>query len=155
MFAAVDIDPQPITAWFALFIAIATTVSLIVAAVIRVNRNFEKRVSTLITEATKPIQPGTNGGLSMTDLHNKVDRFERRYEQLVEEQEKQRQLWHERYLADQSRIRLEWTSVFIAIRKMIHLPAEEQAQMWDEITEDYINGTLVEKFPDERKPKDG
>lgn len=148
MFAAVDIDPAPITAWFALFIAIATTVSLIVAAVIRVNRNFEKRVSTLIKETTRPIQPDSNGGLSMTDLHNKVDRFEHRYEQLVEEQEKQRQLWHERYLADQARIRMEWTAVFVAIRRMIHLPVAEQAEVWDQITEDYINGTLVKEHPD-------
>ena len=150
MLPAVDIDPQPITNWLALVLAIGGVVALVSGVVVRVNRNFEKRVSTLIMEQTKPIQPGTNGGLSMTDLHNKVDRFERRYEQLVEEQEKQRQLWHERYLADQSRIRLEWTSVFIAIRKMIHLPVDQQAAMWDEITEDYINGTLTQKFPNER-----
>lgn len=152
---AVDIDPQPITNWLALVIAIGTVITLVGGVIVRVNRNFEKRVTSLIMETTKPIQPGTNGGLSMTDLHNKVDRFERRYEQLVEEQEKQRQLWHDRYLADQSRIRLEWTSVFIAIRKMIHLPPPEQAAMWDEITEDYINGTLTEKYNKEMEGTDG
>lgn len=146
-----NIDPGPITAWFALFIAIATTVSLIVAAVIRVNRNFEQRVTYLIKEVTQSIQPGANGGLSMTDLHTKMDRFERKYEELMEQQEVQRQLWHERYIDDQQRVRREWTAVFIAIRKMMGLPQEEQVRMWDDITEDYVNGTIGDKYPDERK----
>lgn len=150
MFAA-DFDPEPVTNWFLLVLAIGGVVSLIAGVVVKVNRGFEHRVSDLIKEATRPIQPESNGGLSMTDLHAKVDRFEGRYEKLMDEQEKQRQLWHERYLADQLKVRREWTAVFIAIRKMIHLPADQQAEMWDRITDGYINGTLIEQFPDERR----
>ncbi len=146
-----DIDPQPITNWFALILAIGGTVTLLTGVVFKINRSFEKRVSNLIKETTKPIQPLTNGGLSLTDLHNKVDRIETRYSNVLDEQAEQREAWHARYLKDQERIRKEWTAVFVAIRKMIHLPAEEQADMWDDITEAYINGTIAEQFPDERK----
>ncbi len=148
---ATDIDPEPITNWFMLVLAIGGVVTLISGVIVKVNRNFEGRVTELIKEATKPIQPGTNGGLSMTDLHGKVDKFERRYEELVEEQAKQREMWHERYLADQARVRREWIAVFVAIRKMIRLPADQQQEMWDDITEQYTNGTLADKYPDERK----
>lgn len=156
-----DIDPAPITAWFALFIAIGTTVSLITAALVWSNRRFEKRVTGLITETTKQIQPNSNGGKSLSDLHKKfdamdekVDRLERHYDHVLAVEEDARQLWHQRYLADQRRIKREWTAVFIAIRKMMHLPPDEQVQVWDDITDSYINGTIVDKHPDERTNED-
>ena len=152
-----NIDPSPITAWFALFIAIATTVSLITAALVWSNRRFENRVTHLIKETTHPIQPGSNGDLSMTDLHKKFDamdvkvnRIERRYEQVIESEEGQREVWHARYLADQARIRKEWTAFFIGIRHLMKHPQHEQIPLWDELTEAYIDGTIVDKFPDER-----
>lgn len=148
---AVDFDPQPVTNWFLLVLAVAGVVSLIAGIVVKVNRGFEKRVSDLILEKTKQIQPGANGGYSMTDLHKKMDQMKEHYQETIEQQEAQRQLWHERYLEDQARIRREWTAVFIAIRRMISKPIEEQQQMWDDITEDYINGTIGDKYPDERK----
>jgi uncharacterized protein (DUF58 family) len=148
---AVDIDPQPITNWFLLVLAIAGVVSLIAGIVVKVNRGFEKRVTDLIMEKTRSIQPDANGGLSMTDLHGKLDRLETRMEENDDKHTRQREEWHERYLEDQRRIRREWTAVFIAIRQMITKPIEEQAEMWDGITEDYINGTIGDKYPDERK----
>lgn len=32
-----------------------------------------KPIKTYIDQMTRPIQPGNNGGLSLTDLHNKVN----------------------------------------------------------------------------------
>ncbi len=146
-----DIDPEPITNWFLLILAIGGVVSLIVGAVIRVNRNFERRVSTLIKETTRPIQPASNGGLSLPDLHHKVDRIEQRYARIIEDQQEQREVWHLRYVKDQERIRNEWMAVFIAIKRMIHMPQNEQADAWDEITEAYINGTIADQYhPDTR-----
>lgn len=155
------IDPAPITAWFALFIAIGTTVSLITAALVWSNRRFERRVTGLITETTKQIQPDSNGG-SLNMLHKKfdtmnekVDRLERHYDHVIQVEEDARELWHQRYLSDQRRIRKEWTAVFVAIRKMMHLPQEEQIRVWDGITKSYIDGTIVDEYPDERTDEDG
>ena len=154
----VDIDPQPITNWFALVLAIGGTVTFLTGVVVRVNKNFERRVTSLITETTKQIQPDSNGGKSLTDLHlkfdamgDKVDRLERHYDTVIDTEEKARAIWHDRYLADQARIKREWTAVFVAIRKMMHLPVEEQIRVWDGITQSYIEGTLAEEYPDERK----
>ena len=149
--AVTDIDPEPITNWFLLVLAIVGAVTAVTGVIYKVNRSFEKRVTELIKETTRPIQPLTNGGLSLTDLHNKVDRIENRYGSLLEEQADQREMWHQRYLADQARIKKEWTAVFIAIRKMIHLPPEDQIVVWDGITQSYIDGSIVDKHKDERK----
>lgn len=149
-----DIDPQPITNWLLLILAVGGVVSLIVGAVVRINRNFERRVSALIKETTKPIQPAANGGLSLADLHRKVDRIESRYSKIIEEQAEQREVWHIKYVQDQDRIRKEWMAVFLAIKRMIHLPTSEQAAMWDDITEAYINGTIAEQYHPDTRSKD-
>lgn len=41
-------------------------------------RRLRDELRDLILETTKPIQPGTNGGYSLPDLHRKVDNY--RYE---------------------------------------------------------------------------
>jgi hypothetical protein len=153
-----DFDPQPITNWFALILAVGGTVTLLTGVVVRVNKRFEKRVSDLITEATKQIQPASNGGLSLTDLHGKfdamdtkVDRLERHYDAVIDMEEKAREVWHARYEEDQKRIKKEWTAFFVAIRKMMHLPVAEQIKVWDGITQAFVDGTITEQYPDERK----
>ena len=143
---ALDIDPNPVTAWVGLVVAVLTAGGLVIAAVKRINDNFERRVTALVKETTKPIQPNTNGGKSLSDLHAKVDRMDHRYLDMFEVVHQQRELWHERYIADQEKMRKEWTAVFMAIRKMIHLSPEEQSAMWDEITESYIDGSISEKY---------
>jgi hypothetical protein len=155
----VDIDPQPITAWLALFLAITGVITVVATFFARAARRreaiaVEKRqeMIDLIKETTKPIQPTTNGGLSLSDLHAKVDRIEHRYFDLHDKEEQAREHWHNRYLEDQARIKREWTAVFVAIRKMIHLPVEDQVVVWDGITKAYIDGTIADKHPDERKP---
>jgi hypothetical protein len=153
-----SIDPAPITAWLALFLAITGVITVVATFFARAARARE-RIATekrdemieLIKETTKQIQPGANGGQSLTDLHNKVDRIERKYEAAHEHDEAARALWHERYLEDQRHIRKEWTAVFIAIRKMITLPPDAQIKMWDGITQAYIDGTITDKYHDERK----
>lgn len=157
-----DIDPQPITAWLALFLAITGVITVVAtffawSARKREAIAVEKReeMIELIKQTTKPIQPFENGGLSLSDLHDKVDRIERKYENAHELDAAARDLWHERYFEDQKRVRKEWTAVFIAIRKMIHLPPADQVVMWDGITQAYIDGTIADKIPDERKHEDG
>ena len=153
-----DIDPSPITAWLALFLAISGVITVVATLFAKAARKreaiaVEKRqeMIDLIRETTKPIQPTTNGGWSLADLHEKVDRIERKYETTTEKEHAARELWHDRYLEDQKRIRKEWVAVFIAIRKMIHLPPADQIVMWDGITQSYIDGTIADKHHDERK----
>lgn len=151
-------NPEPLTNWLLFFLAISGVITLVARWIVKGAKAREKHANEqreelvqLIKETTKQIQPNANGGKSLSDLHAKVDEVKREYERAKEAEDVQRKLWHERYLADQNRIRREWTAVFIAIRKMIHLPPEQQAAMWDSITEDYINGTIGDKYPDERK----
>ena len=51
------------------FLVMAGVVSTIYGFV----RFSTKRLEEKIIEMTKPIQPGTNGGLSLSDLHGKLD----------------------------------------------------------------------------------
>ena len=158
MLNAVDIDPEPITNWVLLFLAITGAITAVISLYAKAARKRSRDAKAqrdemieLIKTTTKQIQPEANGSLSLTDLHKKVDRIERRYEDNTEKEQAARELWHERYLEDQKRIRKEWTAVFIAIRKMIHLPPQDQIVVWDGITQSYIDGTITEKHYDERK----
>jgi hypothetical protein len=73
-----------INQYLEMFIAVAGVVGIVTTYVVKYTR---KRRATeaqrrsdlidLIREVTKPIQPGTNGGLSMTDLHGKFDEAEK------------------------------------------------------------------------------
>lgn len=53
--------------------------------------------------------------------------------------------WQDKYEQDQGVTRDEWVAVFEAVRKMIHMPPEQQAEVWDQITTSYANGTIAEK----------
>lgn len=75
-----DVIINDVSTYLEFFLVIAAVVSTVYALV----RFFEKRLEVKIDgridgvleeirQATKQIQPGTNGGLSMTDLHAKVD----------------------------------------------------------------------------------
>lgn len=83
--AAVDLtDPTPVTNWLLFFLAVSGVITLIAS---RLSKAAKKRdlhraeqdaereaeLVKLIMEVTRPIQPEANGGLSLTDLHNKVD----------------------------------------------------------------------------------
>jgi len=155
---SVDIDPEPITNWILLFLAVTGAVTAVISLYAKAARKRSRDAKAqreemieLIKQTTKSIQPNANGGMSLPDLHTKVDRLERKYEDNIEKEHAARELWHERYLEDQRRIRKEWTAVFIAIRKMIHLPTEDQLVIWDGITQSYIDGTITQKHSDERK----
>lgn len=161
MLQAVDIDPQPITDWLLLFLAITGVITAVISlyaraarARSRVAKAQREEMIQLIKDTTLPLQSFANGGLSLPDLHAKMDRLERRYEDNTEREHAAREIWHDKYLDDQRRIRKEWTAVFIAIRKMIHLPPADQIKVWDGITQAYIDGTIAEKTFDERKIDD-
>lgn len=42
-------------------------------------RKVKEVIQPIIDEATLPIKPGTNGGLSLTDLHTRMSNFEDRF----------------------------------------------------------------------------
>lgn len=60
-------------AWFDLVLAVAAVVAIVLGVVRWVNRAFEKRIVEEIRAATYQIQPNSNGGKSLADLHKKVD----------------------------------------------------------------------------------
>lgn len=170
MVNAFDIfDPQPITNWLLFFLALSGVLTLLVrwvvkgakarAAAAQKDRDESRaELVELIKETTKPIQPNTNGGLSLPDLHakfdkmdDKVNRIEKRYNEVIESEEEQREKWHALYLEDQKFHHSKLASVFVAIRKLLHIEdIQEQVKEWDAITEAYLDGTIVEKYPDKR-----
>lgn len=60
-------------AWLDLVLATAAVVAVVLGVLRWVNRAFEKRIVEEIRAATYQIQPNSNGGLSLRDLHKKVD----------------------------------------------------------------------------------
>lgn len=66
-------SPDAVGAWLDLFLAVAAAVTVVVGVFRWFNRSLERKIVEEIREATRPIQPLTNGGLSLTDLHKKVD----------------------------------------------------------------------------------
>lgn len=60
-------------AWLDLVLATAAVVAVVLGVLRWVNRAFEKRIVEEIRQATYQIQPNSNGGLSLRDLHKKVD----------------------------------------------------------------------------------
>ena len=85
-----NIDPTPITNWLALFLALAAVITLFARWIQKGAKRRELNAQhqrdemiELIKQVTLPIQRGTNGGLSLTDLHHKVDVLVDRQEQVV------------------------------------------------------------------------
>jgi sensor domain CHASE-containing protein len=60
-------------AWLDLVLALGAVIVLIVGIHRWANRKLEQRIIASIKEATYQIQPSTNGGKSLSDLHKKVD----------------------------------------------------------------------------------
>lgn len=60
-------------AWLDLILAFGAVVVLVIGLHRWANRKFEARIVETIRSATHQIQPGTNGGSSLSDLHSKVD----------------------------------------------------------------------------------
>jgi cellulose biosynthesis protein BcsQ len=165
MTGAIDLDPEPITNWLLLLLAISGVITVSITWGVKVLRKREQmrkerqeELIALIKETTKPIQADANGSWSLPDLHKKFDKMETtikkiedRYNAVIEQEELQRVQWHARYLEDQKFHHGKLASVFVAIRKLLHIQdIEEQVREWDTITEAYLDGTIIEKYPDER-----
>lgn len=73
---------EQINSWFNLFLAVAASATVVVGVFRWLNRSLEHKIVAELREATRQIQPLTNGGLSLTDLHGKVDRLCVELEQL-------------------------------------------------------------------------
>jgi hypothetical protein len=60
-------------AWLDLILAFGAVIVLVIGVHRWANKKLESRIVTTIKEATYQIQPNTNGGKSLSDLHKKVD----------------------------------------------------------------------------------
>lgn len=60
-------------AWLDMILATAAVIVLVVGIHRWANRKLEQRIIQTIKDATYQIQPNTNGGKSLSDLHMKVD----------------------------------------------------------------------------------
>jgi len=60
-------------AWLDLVIAVGAVGALVYGIYRWANRSLEKRIIDEIKESTYQIQPKTNGGFSLSDLHRKID----------------------------------------------------------------------------------
>jgi hypothetical protein len=60
-------------AWLDLVIAVGAVGALVYGIYRWANRSLERRIIQEIKDATYQIQPKTNGGFSLSDLHNKID----------------------------------------------------------------------------------
>lgn len=60
-------------AWFDLVLAVVAVAAVVLGVLRWANRAFEKRIVEEIRQATYQIQPNSNGGMSLRDLHKKVD----------------------------------------------------------------------------------
>ncbi len=61
--------------WVELFLAFAAAFAIFWRLGVWSNRRLEQRIIDVVTEATRQIQPHTNGGKSLSDLHHKIDAF--------------------------------------------------------------------------------
>jgi hypothetical protein len=61
--------------WIGLFLSLAAAVAVVYGLLRWFDNKLESRIVKEIREATYQIQPGTNGGASLTDLHKKVDQI--------------------------------------------------------------------------------
>jgi len=57
------------------FLTIAAVLGVIIGATRYANKKLEDKISQEIKEATRPIHPLTNGGVSLADLHRKIDKI--------------------------------------------------------------------------------
>jgi hypothetical protein len=67
------LQPQDFYFMVQLFLAVAAAIVVVVGFLRWADNKLESRIVKEIRESTHQIQPGTNGGASLTDLHKKVD----------------------------------------------------------------------------------
>jgi hypothetical protein len=67
------LQPQDVQLALNIFIALAAAIGIVLSAMRWADRKLEKRIVTEIQQSTRQIQPTTNGGASLRDLHNKMD----------------------------------------------------------------------------------
>jgi len=65
--------PQTVSPWLDLVLTVGAIVVMLAGLYRWANRSLEQRIVAEIKEATYQIQPGANGGKSLTDLHKKID----------------------------------------------------------------------------------
>jgi hypothetical protein len=56
-----------------IFLAVAAAIVVVGGFMRWANQQLERRIVKEIKESTHQIQPGTNGGASLSDLHSKID----------------------------------------------------------------------------------
>ncbi len=66
-------QPQSFYLFMQIFLAVSASIVVVVGFFRWADRKLESRIVKEITELTYQIQPRTNGGLSLTDLHTKMD----------------------------------------------------------------------------------
>lgn len=67
----------------AILLLLTTAVSIVIAISRWWMKQLKKVINEEISEATRPIQPTANGGLSLPDVARKVDRLENTLEQVM------------------------------------------------------------------------
>lgn len=77
------LDLQP---YFEYFLTVAAVVTIIIGAMRYANKKLEQKIFEEIEQATKPINPNTNGGKSLADLHNKIDKLRDDFDWLLDKQ---------------------------------------------------------------------
>lgn len=60
-------------AWLDLVLAVSAVILVVVGALRWGNRRLENKIISELRDATRQIQPNTNGGKSLADLHGKID----------------------------------------------------------------------------------
>ena len=58
------------------FLTVAAVIAVILGVIRYGNKKLEQKISSEIQEATRPIHPESNGGRSLGDLHDKVNRLQ-------------------------------------------------------------------------------
>lgn len=69
------------------YLAVIIAAGTVVGGLVATLAYGQRRLRNLIIETTQPIQPHSNGGLSMTDLHGKVDRLGTGVDVVTEQQQ--------------------------------------------------------------------
>lgn len=69
----VKLQAQSFYLFFQIFLAVSASIVVVVGFFRWADRKLENRIVKEIKESTYQIQPKTNGGHSLTDLHTKVD----------------------------------------------------------------------------------
>lgn len=101
-----------------------------------VNERLESKLDFAVSELK------TNGGSTVKDAINAIALQQ-------EEEVKERKAWAEKYEQDQTRTRAEWVQVFYIVRRMIGMEPVEQLALWDNLTSDYEDGSIVKIDPNE------